>query len=131
MYIWFADNLQQSTGKLVAIAEAPEDEEMDFEMTLEQFAAFIFDPVGQTMPAEQQMAMVKNIKLKRNKGGGKGPKGARPPRKCYECDAEDYIALNCNVRAARVAAGGLERPDDPMGKEGAKGKGKGANKGKG
>ena len=113
VYNWFADNLQQSTGKLVAIAEAPEDE-MDFEMTLEQFAAFILDPVSQTMLAEQLMAMVKNIKLKRNKGGGKGPKGARPPQKCYECDAEDHIALNCPVRAARIADGGLERLDGPM-----------------
>ena len=33
--------------------------------------------------------------------------------------------------AARVAAGGPERLDDPMGKEGAKGTGKGAKKEKG
>ena len=69
------------------------------------------------MLAEQLKAMVKNVELKRSKGGGKGPKGARPHRKCYECDAEDHIALNCPIRAARVAAGGPERLDDPMGKE--------------
>ena len=90
-------------------------------MTHEQFAAFLLDPVSQAMLAEQLMAMVKNIKLKKGKGGGKGPKGARPPRKCYECDADDHIAANCPIRAARVAAGGPEGLDDPMGKEGAKG----------
>ena len=49
-------------------------------------------------------------------------------RKCYECDAEDHIALNCPVRAAREAAGEPERLDDPMGKESAKSNDKNAKK---
>ena len=74
VYNWLAENLHQSNGKLAAIAEAPEVEEMDLEMTHEQFGGFLLDPVSQAMPAEQFMAMVKNVKLKRNKGDGKVPK---------------------------------------------------------
>ena len=70
VYNWLADNLHQSKGKLAAIAEAPEAEEMDLEMTHEQFAEFFLDPLSQAMLAEQLMAMFKKIKFKRNKGGG-------------------------------------------------------------
>ena len=83
------------------------------------------------MPLEQFLAMVKNTHVKRSKGGGKGGKGARPPRKCYECDAESHIAADCFQSAARVAAGGPERLDDPMGQAGGKAKGKNGKKGKG
>jgi hypothetical protein len=78
VYNWLADNLHHSKGKLAAIAEAPKAEEMDLEMTHEQFAAFFLDAVSQAMLAEQLMAMVKNMQFKRNRSGGKGPKGARP-----------------------------------------------------
>ena len=61
-------------------------------MTYEQLAAFLVEPASQAMPSEQLMAMVKNAKLKKSKGGGKGWKGARPLRKCYQCDADDRIA---------------------------------------
>ena len=83
------------------------------------------------MPPEQLLAMIKNAHLKRGKGGGKGGKGARPLRKCYECDAEGHIAADCLQRAARVAAGGPERLDDPMGQDCGKAKGKNGKKGKG
>ena len=96
-------------------ASAAEGEEKEFEMTYEQLAAFLLEPASQAMPSEQLMAMVKNAKLKKSKGGGKGCKGARRLRKCYQCDADDRIAPSCPIRAARVAAGGPKTLDDPMG----------------
>ena len=69
--------------------------------------------------------------MKKDKGGGKDPKGARPPRKLHECNDEDHIALNCPVRASRVAAAGVERLEDPMAKGYAKCKGKGPKNEKG
>ena len=78
------------------------------------------------------MAIVKNAHLKKQKGAGKGSGKDRLPRKCHECDSPDHIATNCLQRAARVAAGGPERLDDPMGLAGGKAKGKaGGKKGKG
>ena len=46
VYNWIADNLHHSKGEQDAIAEAPEVEEMDLEMTHEQFAAFLLDRVS-------------------------------------------------------------------------------------
>ena len=72
--------------------------------------------------------MVRNAHLKKTKGGGKGNGKSKRLRKCYECDGESHIASECLQRATRVAAGGPERLDDPMGLGKAKRKGK---KGKG
>ena len=72
--------------------------------------------------------MVRNAHLKKSNGKGKGKGKSKAPRKCYECDGEGHIAAECRQRAARVAQGGPERLDDPMGLGKAKGKGK---KGKG
>ena len=85
------------------VTDASEADEKELEMRCEQLAAFFLDPASQAMPSEQLMATVKNAKLKRSKGGGKGGKGARPVRKCYECDADDHIALNCGRRGWPLA----------------------------
>ena len=77
----------------------------------------------------QLLALVKNVKLKRKKGTGKG----KGPRKFYECDSEGHIASQCPIRLERVKNGGPERlpkgdaGDVDMG--GPKRKGKGGGKG--
>ena len=83
--------------KFAEVMEAPKADldGKELEMTKEQLGAFLLDPASHAMPPEQLLAMVKNANLKRSKSGDKAGKGARPPRKCYECDADDHIALNC------------------------------------
>ena len=76
------------------------------------------------------LALVLNGKLKKSKGKGKG-KGQKAKRTCYECGSEDHLADKCQIRIDRVAAGGPERLDDPMGKGSKKGAGKNGGKGKG
>ena len=51
----------------------------------------------------QILATFRKNNLKQ-KGRGKGKDGGKGkgPRKCYECDSEEYIAANCPVRAERV-----------------------------
>ena len=102
----------------------PEMPEIDYE----QFGEYLVEPANADVPPETLLAMVRNAHLKKTKGGGKGNGKSKPLRKCYECDGEGHIASECLQRAARVAAGGPERLDDPMGLGKAKGKGK---KGKG
>ena len=75
----------------------------------------------------QILALVKNTKLKNKKGTGNG----KCVKERYECDAEGHIAVDCIQRVARVAAGGPERLDDPMGQVRGKAKGKNGKKGKG
>ena len=129
--IWLADNLPRNKGKLAMITDVVT--ETAPEIPNEQLDEFFEDPAKFGVPADSPLetfyAMVKSAHLKKTKGCGKGGKGGpKPLRKCYECDSEGHIAAECLQRAARVAAGGLERLDDPMGLGKAKGKGK---KGKG
>ena len=104
------------------VTDAADADWKEVEMTYEQLGAFLLDPASQAMPSEQLMAMVKNAKLKRSKGGGKVWQRRETAWKCYGCDADDHIAPNCPIRAHRVAAAG---------KDGAKGKGKNGKLGKG
>ena len=110
------------------VADAPEAEAP--EISYEQLGDFLLRPASAKMPPNQLLAMVRNAHLKKSKGGGKGGGKDRPLRKCYECDALDHIGANCPIRAARVAAGGPERLDDPMRQAGGKAKGKNGKKGK-
>ena len=119
---WLADNLHQPKGKLAVIIDVAEPEVP--EIAYEQLGEYLLNPANADVPPETLLAMVRNAHLKKTKGGGKGDGKARPPRRCFECDAEDHIGANCPIRAARVAAGGPERLDDPMGLGKAKGKGK-------
>ena len=128
--IWLADNLPQHKGKLAMITDVVS--ETAPEIPYEQLDEFFEDPAKFGVPADSPLetfyAMVRNAHLKKTKGGGKGNGKSKPLRKCYECDGEGHIASECLQRAERVAAGGPERLDDPMGLGKAKGKGK---KGKG
>ena len=124
---WLADN-NQPKGKLAAITDAPEVEVP--EIAYDDFGTFLQSPASADWSSDQLLAMVRNSHLKKTKGAGKGSGKDRPPRKCYECDSPDHIATNCPQRAARVAAGGPERLDDPMGLKGGKAKGKTGKKGK-
>ena len=91
-----------------------------------------WDAEEDNMSHGQFLALVKNAKLKGQKGKGKG-KGK--VKTCYECGAEGHIASDCSVRKERVAAGGPERlpPEDVQmgGGNGGKAIGKGGKGGKG
>ena len=117
--IWLADNAPQK-GKLALVAEVQDEELPD--VAYEDLGDFCSNPANAETSQESLMAIVKNAHLKKQKGAGKGSGKDRPPRKCYECDSPDHIAANCLQRAARVAAGGPERLDDPMGLAGGKAK---------
>ena len=84
------------------------------------------------MSRGQLLALVKNNKLKTQKGKGKGKGNVKT---CYECGAEGHIASDCSVRNERVAAGGPERlpPEDVQmgGGKGGKAIGKGGKGRKG
>jgi hypothetical protein len=124
--IWIADNPQVSKGRLAMAIEATEESET--EIPDDKIDEFFEDPakfLPADTPLETIFAIVKKIHLKKQKGIGKGKTGPKGPRKCYECDGEGHIAAECPVRAERVAAGGPERLDDPMGINKAKGKGQG------
>ena len=124
---WLADT-HQPKGKLATFADVPEAEVP--EIPYDDLGEFLQSSASADVPPEQLLAMVRNSHLKKSKGAGKGSGKDRPPRKCYECDSPDHIAANCVQRAARVAAGGPERLDDPMGLAGGKAKGKIGKKGK-
>ena len=106
-------------------------DESETEIPDDKIDEFFEDPakfLPADTPLETFFAIVKKTHLKKQKGTGKGKGGSKGLRKCYECDGEGHIAADCPVRAERVAAGGPERLDDPMGINKAKGKGKGKNK---
>ena len=137
---WVADEVRKPTRPRAAALEQVEyahgdgSGEADFEnMDADQLWQMILEPASEEMNPNRLNALVRNLKVKKGKGKGKGP------RRGYECDSEEHIALNCPIRAARVAAGGPERlPRDadkvmgvPGGKPTSKGGTKGAGKGKG
>ena len=74
-------------------------------MDANQLMAVFLKTPDEGLNPNQLTALVRNLKAKKGKGKGKGK-----PRVCYECDSESHIARDCPVRAARVAAGGPERP---------------------
>ena len=88
------------------VADTPEAdwEGKGVEMTYDQLGTFFLFDASQDLAPEQLLAMVTNVNLKKGRGKCKGGKGARPPRKCYECDTEDHNADNCPFRAARIAS---------------------------
>ena len=132
------------TSRLAAVEEAPwsagEGEESENDI-LETFTPEQREAMRAAGVLEPLLALVKKTMFsKKSAKGGKDGKGSRV-RKCFECEAEDHIAANCPVRAARVAEGGPERlPKDEDvamgGKAGKAGKGckaggKGGKGGKG
>ena len=123
--IWIADSPPVSRGRLAMATEAAE--EFETEIPDDKIDEFFEDP-AKFLPADTSsetiFAIVRKTHLKKQKGTGKGKGGSKGPRKCYECDGEGHIAADCPVRAERVAAGGPERLDDPMGVGKSKGKGK-------
>ena len=125
---WLADHLRPK-GKLAMITDVAMN--VEIEIPYDQIDEFMEDPakfgVPSDAPPERLYTLVKNSRLKRakgDKGCGKGGGKAKGARKCFECDAEGHIASECPIRLTRVAAGGPERLDDPMGTGKAKGKGK-------
>ena len=123
--MWLADNVPPK-GKLAMVGDVPETELPD--APYEDLGEFFSNPDNAETRREVLMAIVKNAHLKKTKGAGKGSGKDRPRRKCYECDSPDHIGANCPIRAARVAAGGPERLDDPMGGKSKRKKGKKAEK---
>ena len=123
--IWIADSPPVSRGRLAMATEAAE--EFETEIPDDKIDEFFEDP-AKFLPADTSsetiFAIVRKTHLKKQKGTGKGKGGPKGARKCYECDGEGHIAADCPVRAERVAAGGPERLDDPMGVGKSKGKGK-------
>ena len=105
---WLMDEVRRNKngGRAAALGEKSiegiyEEEVIDVDWDAEE----------DNMSHGQLLALVKNAKLKGQKGKGKG-KGK--VKTCYECGAEGHIASDCSVRKERVAAGGPERlpPED-------------------
>ena len=123
--IWLADNVPMK-GKLAGVSEVQDGDLPD--IPYDDVGEYICNPDNAEAPPERLMQIVKNAHLKRTKGAGKGSGKDRGTRKCFECDSPDHIAAECPKRIARVAAGGPERLDDPMGIKGKGKKGKKADK---